>query len=327
MSIYPSGEKSKGQDSKKPDNESFLYSDANLLSDLIEDLQSGKISSIQEGINISIDNTNPLNPIISATGVLGVNSVAGISVDNTDPANPIVNATINSTDAVLLNRANHTGTQTASTISDFDSAVSSSPNVALNTANRINKTSSNTIGTNFSLIDSDGYGSQNGTESYKTGKVSVSNQSYWETYNDGGVTKTRLVSNDGELPETDADYTSGITPASNANKLITYKAVNPVNLEITAANDTLDINYFNSNGDIHYNNVIGGNLTIEDDFLGVNQVVLIWIENTGVPSFLAGAGVTLSNKYGNFTGEAQYGNVLIKKTSAGNYNLAGDLIF
>lgn len=99
----------------------------------------------------------------------------------------------------------------------------------------------------------------------------------------------------------------------------------PSNLSITTADATLDSNYYNPNGDIHYNNAIGGDLTIEDDFLDINQIVLVWVENTGVPTFLAGTGVALSNINGDFTGSAQYGNILIKKTSAGNYNLAGDL--
>jgi len=43
-------------------------------------------------------------------------------------------ATANSTDATLLNRANHTGTQTASTISDFDTEVSNNAAVTANTA-------------------------------------------------------------------------------------------------------------------------------------------------------------------------------------------------
>lgn len=49
-------------------------------------------------------------------------------------------ATKNDTDANLKNRANHTGTQTASTISDFDAAVSSNSAVALNTAKVSNAT-------------------------------------------------------------------------------------------------------------------------------------------------------------------------------------------
>ena len=43
-------------------------------------------------------------------------------------------ATANETDAFLLDRANHTGTQAASTISDFDTEVSNNTDVAANTA-------------------------------------------------------------------------------------------------------------------------------------------------------------------------------------------------
>ena len=42
MSIYPSGIKSKGIDSNLPDDQSFLASDANLISDKIETLESDK---------------------------------------------------------------------------------------------------------------------------------------------------------------------------------------------------------------------------------------------------------------------------------------------
>jgi hypothetical protein len=48
-----------------------------------------------------------------------------------DPTNKAVDA---------FSRANHTGTQTASTISDFDAAVSSNSAVALNTAKVSNAT-------------------------------------------------------------------------------------------------------------------------------------------------------------------------------------------
>ena len=43
-------------------------------------------------------------------------------------------ATANSSDATLLARANHTGTQTASTISDFDTEVANNTAVVANTA-------------------------------------------------------------------------------------------------------------------------------------------------------------------------------------------------
>ena len=49
-------------------------------------------------------------------------------------------ATVNSSDATLLARANHTGTQTAATISDFDAEVSNNTDVAANTAKVTNAT-------------------------------------------------------------------------------------------------------------------------------------------------------------------------------------------
>ena len=49
-------------------------------------------------------------------------------------------ATANSSDATLLDRANHTGTQTAATISDFDTEVSNNSAVAANTAKVTNAT-------------------------------------------------------------------------------------------------------------------------------------------------------------------------------------------
>ena len=49
-------------------------------------------------------------------------------------------ATANDSDANLKNRANHTGTQTASTISDFDTEVANNTAVAANTAKVSNAT-------------------------------------------------------------------------------------------------------------------------------------------------------------------------------------------
>lgn len=56
----------------------------------------GVIQSIVAGANVTVDNTDPANPVISAAASGSVESVVagtGISVNNTDPANPIVSAT------------------------------------------------------------------------------------------------------------------------------------------------------------------------------------------------------------------------------------------
>ena len=56
-------------------------------------------------------------------------------------------ATANSTDVVLLARANHTGTQLAATISDFDATVSANAAVAANTAKVTNVSTALSTGT------------------------------------------------------------------------------------------------------------------------------------------------------------------------------------
>lgn len=68
-------------------------------------------------------------------------------------------ATANDTDANLKNRANHTGTQLASTISDFESAVSANAAVTANTAKVSNVPTSLSVGTKTATtlgITSDG---------------------------------------------------------------------------------------------------------------------------------------------------------------------------
>lgn len=58
---------------------------------------SGGIESIVAGSGIIVDDSDPVNPIVSAIGSGGgVESIVagdGISVDNSDPANPVISAT------------------------------------------------------------------------------------------------------------------------------------------------------------------------------------------------------------------------------------------
>lgn len=51
------------------------------------------MESVVAGSGISVDNTDPKNPVVSNDGVLSVVAGAGVSVDNTDPQNPVVSAT------------------------------------------------------------------------------------------------------------------------------------------------------------------------------------------------------------------------------------------
>ena len=78
--------------------------------------------------------------------LLGNDNGAGVDVQELTAAeartllNVEDGATANDTDANLKNRANHTGTQTASTILDFDTAVANNTAVAANTAKVSNAT-------------------------------------------------------------------------------------------------------------------------------------------------------------------------------------------
>lgn len=51
---------------------------------------TGGVQSVVAGTNVIVDDTDPENPIVSASAVQAVVAGAGISVDNTDPENPVV---------------------------------------------------------------------------------------------------------------------------------------------------------------------------------------------------------------------------------------------
>jgi len=51
------------------------------------------VASLQQGVGISIDNTDPNQPIINNDGVLFIDGGTSITVDNTDPTNPVISST------------------------------------------------------------------------------------------------------------------------------------------------------------------------------------------------------------------------------------------
>ena len=88
----------------------------------LTNLDSAAMSDFQTAVSTNADVV--LNTAKISYPVVDSNKLDGIEFG----------ATSNSTDAVLLARANHTGTQLASTISDFQTAVSTNADVVLNTA-------------------------------------------------------------------------------------------------------------------------------------------------------------------------------------------------
>lgn len=103
-----------------------------------------KIESLAGGHDaITLGTTNGLSLSVqelSLTAATNVTAGAATAAQITKLEGIATGATVNSTDATLLARANHTGTQTASTVSDFDTEVGNHTDVTANTAKVSNAT-------------------------------------------------------------------------------------------------------------------------------------------------------------------------------------------
>ncbi len=118
------------------------------LDDKIETVLTDGVSVFGDGVNTPLSASGSgggaVDSVNGQVGIVtldtddisdsGATSKYTTAADITKLAGVEDNATANSTDATLLNRANHTGTQTASTISDFESTVSANADVSANTA-------------------------------------------------------------------------------------------------------------------------------------------------------------------------------------------------
>jgi len=113
-----------------------------------------KLDGIATGAQVNVatnlaqgTRTTTAVPVTSSTGTsatldIATTSLAGVmsSADKTKLDGIATGATANSSDATLLARGNHTGTQLASTISDFATAVAATASVTANTAKVTNAT-------------------------------------------------------------------------------------------------------------------------------------------------------------------------------------------
>jgi hypothetical protein len=135
-------------------------------------VDGAKLDGIAEGADVTADNETShadvlvdgdIGSAVLAQQTIGIANDNLVEIDDTDAANndyakftanglegrsyaevrSDINvadgATANDTDANLKNRANHTGTQAAATISDFDTEVSNNDDVSANTSARHNE--------------------------------------------------------------------------------------------------------------------------------------------------------------------------------------------
>jgi hypothetical protein len=147
-------------------------------------------------------------------------SLAGVmtSADKTKLNGIATGATANSSDATLLARANHTGTQTAATISDFDTEVANNSAVTANTAKVSNATHTGDVTGSTALTIAD--------NAVTSSKISDTDTQFLV---DDTSTQKKVVVNDGL---SDIDFI--VKSTGNGNLIITDGANNAVGIGTTA---------------------------------------------------------------------------------------------
>lgn len=159
------------------------------------------LGGIKVGTNLSISASGVLSATDTNTtysvGDGGLSQKNFTTALNTKLSGIADNATANSSDATLKARSNHTGTQTASTISDFDTEVANNSAVAANTAkvsNIVQTSVTGNAGTVTNGVYTTGDQSIAGNKTFSgntsfSGPISQSNTSQ-STSNSTGALKT-----------------------------------------------------------------------------------------------------------------------------------------
>lgn len=161
-------------------------------------------------------------------------------------------ATANSTDATLLARANHTGTQAASTIIDFDTEVSNNTSVAANTA----KVSADGLVTTHSDVTSAGSGAiitsaertkLSGIETSATGdqtaaeiKTAYESNANTNAFTDAAETKLSGIEANADVTDTINVTAAGALMDSEVTNLAQVKAFNSADYATSAQGTTAD---------------------------------------------------------------------------------------
>jgi hypothetical protein len=277
--------------------------------------------------NLSVSRTATAVTVASDTGtdaaLLAADSAnAGVltAADKTKLDGVASGATANDTDANLKNRANHTGTQLASTISDFSAAADARISAAnkktnsMSTGKLLGRGSSGTgaieeinLGTNLSLTGTTLNATGSGTTDPEVVRdtmaaVLVAGSNITITPNDAGDTITITASTGG---------TGGETVSLNSQSGTAYSLVlSDANKVVETTNSSATTVTVPANSSVAF--LVGTTVALRQ-------------YGTGQLTVAAGAGVTIRSRDAAYKLGGQYSEAVLTKRATDEWILSGDL--
>lgn len=294
------------------------------------------VQSIVAGTNVTVDNTDPQNPIVSASGGGGsgtVESVTGDGVDNTDPANPVLSfPTPGDIGAEVAGAAATVQSNLSAHIADTTdahaaSAITNTPtgNISATTVqaaiNELDSEKQSALGftpenvankaTNLTSPDNTKYPT---TQAVATALASITVADASETVKGIIEIATQAETNTG------TDDLRAITPLKAATKFankletINTQTGNYVLVLTDADIKTVVMNVASSSNTV----TIPPNSSVA---FPVGTIITIAQQGTGLTSMVAGAGVTIRSSTGGLSSQGQYSPMVIEKIATDEWFL------
>tara|TARA_B110000438_G_scaffold62609_2_gene63088 strand:- start:1936 stop:3828 length:1893 start_codon:yes stop_codon:yes gene_type:complete len=241
---------------------------------------STDLSASADGTSLTVSSSDGTNASIPAVTTSAWGAMT--DEDKTKLDGVATGATANDTDANLKARANHTGTQAASTISDFDTEVANNSAVTANTAKVTNVTtdlSASADGTSLTVSSSDG----------TNASIPAATTSAWGAMTDEDKTKLDGVATGATANDTDANL------KARANHTGTQAASTISDFDTEVANNTaVTANTAKVTNATHTGDVAGStSLTIADNAVSLAKMAglargsIIIGDSSGDPAALA----------------------------------------
>lgn len=320
------------------------------ISDFTEAVQDAVAALLAAGTSVTLDYNDAGNTLtVNSTGggggldaeavrdAIGIALVGAgnVSVSVNDGADTITistTATVNATDAALRDRSTHTGTQLASTISDFATAADA----------RITAAPTTGTGSIVRAASPTFTGTVSGISKSMVGLASVDNTA--DTAKP--VSTAQQTALDLKAPLASPTFTgtvSGVTKAMVGlgnvdNTADTAKPVSTLQqaaldaLALVAANTQTGTTYTLVIGDaskvVEMNNASANTLTVPPNSsvaFPIGSIVEVYQYGVGQTTIAAGAGVTIRSAGAKLKITSQYSSVTLRKRATDEWVLAGDL--